>query len=167
MEVSIRYVHLQDSGMGNKPALCLHGRKHAHCVINDETGVRVIRVPIQDVAEARPIPYQGGTYPLDRFRREMLKIGLRKGITQAATELLERAETTIDDEPEPDPGIPIQTTDVKPHSKPPADAGKSLITSLASEFKLEPSGIRRRLRAAGLNAPYTDSTAIRRALEKK
>ena len=43
-------------------------------------------------------------------------------------------------------------------------ATESVIRTICTEMKIEARVARRRLRAAGLNAPYTDAAAIRKAL---
>lgn len=41
----------------------------------------------------------------------------------------------------------------------------SALKTICTELKIEPKKARRRLRAAGLKAPYTDSAEIRAALK--
>lgn len=174
MDTRICYVHFEDQGMGFKPTLCCRGTKHAHCVVNDETGVRVIKMPIRDTDKARPVLYRGQPYPFLRFKEAMLRIGRRKGITQAAIELLERPEAVSGDPPEdavpapkPDGATPEATKPVSARqARPDRPSGDGLIASFAVEFKLDPKRVRKVLRAAGLHAPYTDAAAIRKALTK-
>jgi hypothetical protein len=48
--------------------------------------------------------------------------------------------------------------------------GGSVIAAIAKELKIDPRSARRKLRGAGMKAPYTDATAVRKALvaaEKK
>ena len=45
-----------------------------------------------------------------------------------------------------------------------SDTTPSAIKSVCTELKIEPRLARRRLRFAGMKAPYTDATAIRKAL---
>jgi hypothetical protein len=45
-----------------------------------------------------------------------------------------------------------------------ADA-PSVIRTICTEMKLDPKVARRRLRSAGMKAPYTDASAIRKALD--
>ena len=44
------------------------------------------------------------------------------------------------------------------------DTTPSVIKTICTELKIEPRIARRRLRAAGLKAPYSDASAIRKAL---
>ena len=160
--------------MGFKPVFGWRGHKHAHCVVNDEAGVRVLKIPVRDFDRAPQLLYRGNPYPPERFRDAMLRIGERKGITQAAVELLMRSEGPSDDAPEdaePAPTPAATTADPKKpdtarEARPSTPSGGGLIAAFSVEFKLEPGRIRKLLRAAGLAAPYTDAAAIRKALAK-
>lgn len=44
--------------------------------------------------------------------------------------------------------------------------GKSVISDVCTALKIEPRVARRRLRAAGMKAPYVDAAAVRKALAK-
>ena len=50
------------------------------------------------------------------------------------------------------------------------EVGGSVIAAICKELKIDPRVARRKLRTAGMKAPYTDATAVRKALvaaEKK
>jgi hypothetical protein len=42
--------------------------------------------------------------------------------------------------------------------------GGSVIAAVCKELKIDPRLARRKLRGAGMKAPYTDATAVRKAL---
>jgi hypothetical protein len=44
--------------------------------------------------------------------------------------------------------------------------GKSVIAEVCAGLKIDPRVARRRLRAAGMKAPYQDANAVRKALAK-
>lgn len=184
MEQSVRNVFLES---GYKPALCFRGRKHVHCVINDETRVRVVTIQIRDYDKASLVPFHGAEYPIERFKRSMLAVGQRKGITARAALLLrlpidaEEPETLPPDEaldgppaamPAPEPAKTRRTLTLPPPD--PAKAAKAvgaaadrgtLVAKIAAELKLTPQQLRVKLRAAGLRAPYLDESKLRSALK--
>ena len=92
MERSVRYIFRD----GFKPALCFRGRKSAHCIINDETGVRVIELPVRQVDTSQIIPRHGAEYPPGLFAERILEIGKRKGITRRALALLDVPDSAED-----------------------------------------------------------------------
>lgn len=63
----------------------------------------------------------------------------------------------------PKPGKPVAAPIRQPDGAP-RTAGADIIARIAAELKLEPSKLRKRLRAAGLSAPYTDEKLIRSKL---
>jgi hypothetical protein len=88
METSIRYVRIgnehTDSSSKIKPALCFRGKKQAYAVINDETRVRVVTVPLPYHDSAVPVLFKRADYPLSKFIETMERIGKKKGKTQRA-----------------------------------------------------------------------------------
>ena len=55
-----------------------------------------------------------------------------------------------------------KTTTKKPEAK-----VASVIAAVCKEVKIDPRMARRKLRDAGMKAPYTDASAVRKVLEKK
>jgi hypothetical protein len=192
MEQSVRNIYVisgrgEEAHQSYKPALCFRGRKHVHCIINDETRVRVVTLDIRDYDRASLVPFHGAEYPIERFKRSMLAVGARKGITARAALLLrlpndaEEPETLPPDEaldpgptamPAPEPAKNRRTLTVPPLD--PAKAAKAvgaaadrgtLVARIAAELKITPQQLRVKLRAAGLRAPYLDESALRGALK--
>lgn len=153
MEASVRYLHFNDSGC--KPALGFRGRTIVHAVVNDEELIRVKRVDPREWDRMRSVPFRGDVYPIDRMRKHLLKLG--KPMTQAARDLLER-------DCEPD-SQSAPTPSATPTAKPERTSTPNLLAAICAELKIEPAAARRRLRAAGLKAPYDDASAIRNVLK--
>jgi len=168
MEVSIRYVQLENAGF--KPTLVLEGRKLAHCIINDELSVRVVDMELRDLGRTRPVLFRGQHYPVSRFIESIRRIGARKGITEGARDYLERAERASPDaeegiNPVSTPAIPQKPVFEPLHSIPePLKRGTGGLGSICDALGIDPVVARRRLRAAGMHAPYADAEAIRRIL---
>lgn len=87
MERSVRYIQLENAGF--KPALCFRGRTIAHCIINDETRVRVIEIPLPEHDRANQVKYRGTWYDAAQYAISIRRIGDRKGITRRAIALLD------------------------------------------------------------------------------
>jgi len=83
--------------------------------INDETGVRVVRIPVEDGDRGRSIPYRGGEYPPRALPDRNAPNRPTKGITQAALDLL----TASEDAPGAVPAYPTTPESPKPASKAP------------------------------------------------
>lgn len=149
----------------NKPAVCIVGRKTASCVINEESGIRIMPVDLDTFERyAKPVLFKGQPYPLDRAAKQLLEFTKRdvakRSITKGAKDLLTRvlkgniteAELT---QAELENGSPISS---------PPDARTSLVAEIARELKLEPRVARRKLRSSGMHAPYEDEAKIREVL---
>jgi hypothetical protein len=104
MERSVRYIQLPNAGI--KPALCFRGRKVAHCIINDETRVRVVEVPLPDHDKASLVQYHGGPYLPSAFASKIRSVGKRKGMTQRAVALI-HLPPEIEELPELPPDEPV------------------------------------------------------------
>ena len=59
----------------------------------------------------------------------------------------------------------MATKKVKTPTKKPATT--SVIAAICKELKIDPRIARRKLRSAGMAAPYTDASAVRKALAEK
>jgi len=158
-----------------------------HCVINDETRVRVITIEIKDYDRASLVPFHGSEYPIERFKRTMLSVGARKGITARAALLLrlpngaeEPEELPPDDPVNPAPALASAPEPAKARrtlTLPPPDPAKAakavgaaadrgtLVARIAAELRITPQQLRVKLRANGLRAPYTDEQKLRTALK--
>lgn len=95
MESSVRYVQLENAGF--KPALCFRGKKVAHCLINDESRIRVIEISLPDHDKAGIVKRLGHDYMPKAFADAMKKVGERKAMTKRAVELLAHG-SELDDE---------------------------------------------------------------------
>ena len=58
-------------------------------------------------------------------------------------------------------------TKTKTTTKKPDKAATSVIAAICKELKIDPRIARRKLRSAGMAAPYTDASAVRKALTAK
>lgn len=184
MEQSVRNVFL---GSGYKPALCFRGRIHVHCVINDESRVRVVTIGLRDYDRASLVPFHGAEYPIERFKRSMLAVGARKGLTARAALLLRLPSGAEEPESLP-PDDPLEPAPVAAPAPEPAKARRvltlpapdperaakavgaaadrgTLVARLAAELKCTPQQLRVKLRAKGLRAPYLDEVKLRSVLK--
>lgn len=185
METSIRYVRIMrsssdDDGSNSviKPALCFRGKRAAHAVVNDETCVHVVSVPLASHDASPPVLFKRLEYPLPKFIAHIERIGKSKGITQRARYFLDRAvnhEPIEESELPPDvigtmiPEVHAESLRPVPNEprQPAAKAvGGTLIARIAADVGLEPPKLRKLLRAAGMRAPYEDEKAIRAAIKK-
>lgn len=157
---SVRYVGLQEFGIGLKPVLGVRGRKYASCVVIDENFVRVVQVDLKDFDKSAPVLYHGQPYPVERFAKHMLnqsRASAKREVTKGAAEVIEKALRGEEvDEAPPSPEKPSQ----------PSARAEGVLASICRELSIEPSAARRVLRAAGMKAPYEDATAIRQALKE-
>lgn len=163
-EASVRFLPV-DQDVGNKPALCIRGRKHATCVVREDSGIRLRQIDLKTFDRlCRPVLYHGHPYPIDRAAKLLLsftKRGVaRVEITQGAKSFLTRVldGSIVEEE--------LEVESPQPESKASTPSSRpSLLRDLCSELKLDPRVARRALRAAGLHAPYEDEKAIRKALK--
>ncbi len=98
--VAVRQVyqdHYRGVESGEKPALCVRGRKYAYCVVIDFP-VRVLKRPARDFDTLRPTAYHGEEYPVDRMIKHLKTAGRRNGITKGALHLLMQAEAVKETE---------------------------------------------------------------------
>jgi hypothetical protein len=166
VEASVRYINPPCSGDvddgGFKPAVCFRAREYAHCVVNEDSGIHVIKVPVRDFDHAPVVLLKGEAYPTKRAAKMMLdfteRTTARRDITQRASELLrgvlDGSETTVVDAP-------------TPPTEHPKGAPTTLIAAICAELDIDPPVARRLLRKAGLAAPYTDEAQIRAVLKKE
>lgn len=166
MEVSVRYVaHANDIGF--KPALCFRGIKWAHCIVNEDEGIRVMKIDVQTLGQAQAVEFRGAAYPIKRCAEQLMSFTKRhtaaKAITEAARELIERvlANEVIEEKAEivaPKAKITTTTDTSAPRS--------TVLAGICAELNIEPTMARRMLRKAGLHAPYDDAAVLRRTLGK-
>lgn len=96
-EVKVKQVHMHQFGghwSGEKPALCLRGRKYTHCVVIDFP-VRVLKKTIRDFDLARDTIYKGSSYPVKLMVSHLRDIGKRNGITVGAQKVLDAAISQV------------------------------------------------------------------------
>lgn len=156
MKIAVKFISPDDSGF--KPALCSLGTKWVSCVVIDYP-VRVVQLEAKEWPRLRDVPAPGrvmDNYPIDRCLKLMRKAGRKNGITQAASELLDRAANGGEEEPvEAKSSKPPEVTTAK------EPQGRStVLASICQRLNIEPTLARRKLRAAGLRAPYDDAKKI-------
>lgn len=181
-EVTVRYIptsrHPKLGWNGNKPALCFirPKEKKGHCIINDESEIRVIHLPIEIITQSREVELGGVSYPVRRFVERLR--ATRKPIDFEAEGLLASLGESVSppklqpisegsslgfsmEDPEEETafrfnGRPLRTQ---------KSGGPTLISRLAEEFELPQPKLRRFLREKGLRAPYTDEDKLRAVLK--
>ena len=174
MEASVRYIvhntgptaRSEDDG-GFKPALCFRARDFAHCVVNEDSGIHVVKVPVREFDHSPPVTFKGDAYPIARAAQKMLDYTVRsvarREITQKAQRLL---EGVIDGSITPE-ALEASETDLTPDDTAPkapraaSGPATTIVATICSELKLDPALARRFLRKAGLSAPYTDEKLVR------
>lgn len=169
---------------GQKPSLCLRGRKHMLCVVAGHP-VRVLKRSVKEFDKARRVRYKDQEYPVQRALDTLIDMGTRNGITAKASTLLDRVRASTEVNEEEFTDEEEVTTIVSP--EPPEDAAEhprsknrthttdgrrrsngegrsNLLASICTELKIEPTVARRKLRKVGLSAPYNNEVSIRKAL---
>lgn len=182
MEASVRYIHPPTSGPipdgGFKPAICFRAREYAHCVVNEDSGIHVIKVPVRDFDRAPVVMQRGEAYPPKQAAKYMLdcttRVTSRRDITLKAAALLQGVlDGSISEDAIDAPAAPVDhwkpknqtlTTDGK---EIPTRTPTTLVATICAELKIDPPVARKLLRKAGLNAPYTDEAQIRAILKKE
>jgi len=160
MEASVRYVQFANSSA--KLGICLRGTKTAHCVMNYDSGISVLDVENREFDKMRVVPNVDVEKAARQFISYTTRRVARKEITKGAAELLGRIlnEQVVVAEPTPEPDANEAPTSPKP-----SPSGRSnVLADICAELKIEPTVARRRLRAAGLSAPYDDAAKIRKVL---
>lgn len=175
MEASVRYIvdpsteHAGDGAF--KPSVCFRAREYAHCVVNADDGIRVVKVPVRDFDHSPVVHLKGENYPPARAATMMLAFTTRpvarRSITQRAEGLLRGIlDGTITPEAIDAPPPPSSPTPAKAPATPRGEGG-SLIATICAALNIEPTAARRTLRKHGMHAPYTDESAIRAILTTK
>jgi hypothetical protein len=176
MEASVKYIQTVDpvtdlTNSGLKPALCLRGRKFASCVINDEGTIRILRVELRHYDKMRVVPHKGKAYEPKACAKYFMSLldreQIRRTATQGAIELIKR----VLDGNVPTEDIEFIETPVHSETPPEEKANgasashSTILGAICNELKIEPTAARRKLRKAGLHAPYDNEAAIRGALK--
>jgi len=103
MDCSVRFVaEVRETSKGYeqvagvKPALCVRGKKIALAVINDDTWVRTIELPLPDHDKAGFVHYHGEPYEPKPFADRLLMSAklARKPMTRRAKHILELLDKT-------------------------------------------------------------------------
>lgn len=160
MEAQVKYIHFADSGA--KLGIGFRGTKIAHCVMNTENGIAVEEVPINEYDRMRVVPNVEAKHAAEQFMAFTRRRTAQRSITPGAQRLLERLlngegvelVATTPEEPKASDATPPSSTQ-----------GKGVLAMVCADLSLEPAVARRRLRAAGLHAPYDDEAKIRAALK--
>jgi len=172
MDITVRFIPI-DQGVykgkqftyGNRPALCFDDGKQGYAIINSDEAVEVTSISLALLRSSRLVRGTSDkeeSYDPNLFAEHILSFQRFKPIRpnvhkflkflQDPTEIEPQVETTLEKKPDP-----------KPTSKS-EKPGKNLIQAIAQELKLEPSKLRKLLRAKGLKAPYTDESLIRKTI---
>lgn len=190
MDASVRWLY--DRIEGYEPALILQGKKYASCVVLD-TPIRVFTLDVRRVKEMRIVEKNEQPYPLVSFAKYYLEQERKRGITLAAKRLCEAviSGASVEDELDADPDADLipptdnpkdrkSTVEIKEdineknHPTPkklkigvPKLIGPSVIAAVCTELGMEPKEARKKLRAAGMHAPYVDLEKIHAVLKSK
>lgn len=180
LQVSVRTVYYDGQHL---PALCFRAAdaKKVPCVIGDPvSGIRRIEIDVHAHDKAEPLVYGYGAmaapYTPERFTLHMKKLAANAPVEAAARSLLlpyapdfpvgrQSDALAASDTETSEPST--LSAPKKPKSGPARTDGKDLIRALSAELNLPPEKLRAKLRAAGLRAPYTDESAVRKALGGK
>lgn len=174
MEAAVKYINPENEGV--KLAICFRGTKHAHCVMNFDTGISVVKVELRYYDKADFIKDGPGYYEVKKACKKFLALTkrdvARRTITERAKELLERAlsgdvteaELPATDAPAPKDEKPTTTSKEATKRIKSDDSKESHLARLCNELNMEPTKARRLLRAAGLHAPYDDAAALKKVL---
>lgn len=73
--------------------LATAGHKYLHLVHIDDSGVRVLTQPKEQLRHAEPLLRKGQPYPVDRFVRHMKRVGKERGITARAQQMLDEVQS--------------------------------------------------------------------------
>jgi|SRR5690606_19619305 len=183
MEVSVRWLY--DRIDGHEPALTFRGRKFGNCVVLDRP-IRVFTIPVRDLDKMRVVEHHGKPYNVKVLAKDYLSKEKSHGITQAAKRLCQAVldgthlpEEEIDVRPSENfvPGsdeepVPkrkrksiqkVKDDEPKPTTSDGPKRG-TILATICEELKIEPKDARKRLRAAGMSAPYNDAKKIRAVL---
>lgn len=152
MEISVRYIQVPDSGF--KPAVVFRYEHLAQAIINDETEIRVLDLSLRDADQARVVLYAGSNYPVERAVSILKRTG--KPFDYLAEQLLRVADGVLDS----------AIVAVKAPESTPEVSNSSALGRVCAALGLNPGVARRLLRKAGLRAPYTDETLIRKTLQE-
>lgn len=157
---------------GERTCVSVQGRKNTYA-IGFGTPIRVRKLT---EANGKPKPlYEGKkAYPLAKAIAHIRRAAETHGITEAATKLLARIEAgdikvaEVDDLPD-ETNAPVAPAAKVRRSALAGDKVEktprgNVLAGILAELKLEGRVARRKLRKAGLHAPYTDAAAIRKAL---
>lgn len=172
MEASVRFI-MHDNDIGCKPALCFRGTKWAHCVVNEDTGIRVLEVPLRDFDQSPVVEHRGVPYSIERCAKTLFSFTTRtiarREITLGAQRLLEGVLDGTINEQVVEKAAVIAAPPPKSDSSDdaPTRTPTTLVATICNELKLEPTTARRLLRKAGLHAPYDDEAKIRSILTTK
>lgn len=158
-EYGVRMVH---DGERYKPMLGrrIAGQPTVRCLHGDTIeGLVLFDVDVRTYDHSEFATYRGAPYPIPRFLEMMRVIADLFPLSPELREFLS-------------PLIPLPTENiVEPLITPTTPVTRSvnpnLIKRLSEELKTDPVEIRKRLRAAGLRAPYDDEKQIRSVLSKR
>lgn len=186
MDISVRYIpteHGEVDGrahaFGSKPSLCFVTKTEARCVVNNEVVVEVIRLPPKEVMDS-PVPkgyedIEEGVSHFVTYINTVLKE--EKVVMDEVFELLKLVKDSPEEFPEKQnppekkkATKPVRTKKAKRNAErreKKKDAKPSVINTLAKEFKVEPTLIRKTLRKAGESAPYEDVKRLTKLLNKE
>lgn len=174
MEITVRFIPM-DQGIyknpktgqtsyftsGNRPALCFDDGKRGYAIINTDEAVEVTNLPLETLRGSRLVRGTNpgeASYDPKLFAEHIISFKRFKPITSGVHKFLK----LLDESP-----LPSEEEKTSPSLEAPTIRIRTnLVQTLARELDIDPAQLRKTLRKKGLKAPYTDETAIRKALEK-
>jgi len=165
LTADVRNIHV--ANLGVKPALCVPTPTGVSCVISEVDGIRVVAISLDDYLKADPVLVSNGQpYPLSRFADACVRQSRKDGAL--ARPFTRQAAKIVAPHVSPELKFVADTAPTsRPNAKTPGATATGLVQTLCAELAIDPKKARRILRKAGMNAPYTNETAIRAALAGK
>lgn len=169
LDVSVRFIPVEYCeyqgrriASRTRPALCIRGETKAFGIFNDDLTIEAVELPPEEVDISLPVKYDKEEYPIPRYLQHLANNP--KPHTPRTDWLLGLLNNLPEDFPDeefnrkPDKPFKPKTTSLSPPKS-------NLIASLAEEYKLAGSKIRKFLRKKGFSKPYDDEEAIRTAMK--
>jgi len=169
IELKVRSIH---TGEQFVPALCERrsDSDRVQCLYGNEVeGIFRIIIELRDHDKSFEVTHHGLPYPIERFQGRMARIAALRGVQPDAIPLARRLLPSLVVPPavRSETAPVAQNTPVRPNPTPgDVSIAPTIVGTVAAELGLTPSEVRRRLRTAGLSAPYTDIELIRRTLRE-
>lgn len=160
-ELTVRTIH---TGEQYVPAICerVDGSDKVICIFGDSVeGLGLAEITVRDHDQANIPKYRGMDYPIERFQKALKAVAELCGLGSVPYQVALRF---LPDLKPPLRNANLFARDHEGEVTPPRSS-PSVIGSICAELGVDPVVARRTLRAAGLNAPYTDEKRIRELLQ--